>query len=104
MFFRIDSQRLPVSDDRLIVLAQFGEDDAEVRERVNPARNQFQRGLVSIARVFQIAFLLQFDSTREMLLGLANDFALLGRSEPECQQKYETGKHKSVRFSENEWE
>src|SRR5215470_2084256 len=96
VFFRIDGQRLPVPDDRLVVLAQFGEDDAEVRERVDPARDQFQRGLVSRARAFQIAFLLQFDPAREMLFGLANDFALLSRSEQERQQNYETGKHKSV--------
>src|SRR5262245_1112950 len=58
VFFRIDGQRLPVPSDRLIVLAQFSEDDPEVRERVNPARDQLQRGLVCRARAFQIALLL----------------------------------------------
>src|SRR5262245_40608114 len=95
VFFWIDSQRLPVSDDRLIVLPQLGEDDAEIRERVNPARDQFQRGLVRRARAFQVALLLRLDPTREMLFGLANDFALLSWNEPERQQKYEAGKHKS---------
>src|SRR5215510_7296282 len=104
VFFRIDGQRLLVPDDRLIVLAEFGEDDAEVRERVNPARDQFQRGLVRRASAFQIALLLQLDPARKMLLRLANDFAFLSRSERERQQKYETGKHKSVWFNENEWE
>src|SRR5262249_18697117 len=95
-FFRIDRQRLPVSDDRLIVLPQFGEDNAEVRERVNSARDQFQRGLVRFARAFQIAFLLQLDPAREMRFGLANDFTFLSRNERERQQKYETSKHTSL--------
>src|SRR5204863_9191364 len=66
----VNLERVLVALDRLPVIPQARVDDAQVRERVEAARDFLQGRLVGRARAFEVALLLQTDAAREVGLGL----------------------------------
>ena len=68
LFRWVYGQRFQVAADCLLIEAQLGQDNAQIRERVRPSRNQMERVFVGPTRPLEVPLLLQFDAAREMPL------------------------------------